>query len=46
MVEIIKNLFVCNENDYYQHQNEMNQSWIVAHTCKEPFHRRPLRYTW
>ena len=43
MVEIYKNLFVGNQNDY-----EMivrgQENWAIVHACKEPYHRQELGY--
>ena len=36
MVEIYRNIFVGNEQDYYLIQN--NDNWAVLHCCKNPFH--------
>ncbi len=44
MIEITKNLYVGNQDDY-----EMNVKfkpyWFVIHACKEPYHRNALHYT-
>ena len=42
MVEIYKNIFVGNENDYYQIC--FNDKWAVLHCCKNPFHCRFVGY--
>ena len=44
MIEIYKNLFIGNANDFeLKVRNEMN--WNVVHACKEPYHRQLLGYT-
>lgn len=43
MIEIYPGLHVGNQDDYEQvvkHQ----QGWAIVHACKEPYHRRELRY--
>lgn len=44
MIEVYKNLYVGNEQDYEQ-KVKGNEGWAVVHTCKEPYHRQILGYT-
>ena len=36
MIEVFDNIFVGNEQDYYDMQNLDN--WAILHCCKHPFH--------
>lgn len=40
MVEITKNLFIGDDNDFKQ----IDENWYVIHACKDPYHRRLLGY--
>lgn len=40
MVEITKNLFIGDDNDF----KSVDKSWCVIHACKEPYHRALLGY--
>lgn len=40
MVEITKNLFIGDDNDF----NSVDDSWYVVHACKDPYHRKLLGY--
>lgn len=42
MIEIYKNIYVGNEEDYYSIAN--NNGWAIVHACKDPFHREALGY--
>lgn len=44
MVEVFENIFVGNQNDYESNKSLFN-SWAVVHACKEPYHRQALGYT-
>ena len=44
MVEICKNLFVGNQDDY-EGAVRGQANWAVIHACKEPYHRQALGYT-
>lgn len=44
MIEIYQNLFVGTADDY-EFQVKGQAGWSVVHACKEPYHRRELRYT-
>lgn len=44
MVEITKNLFIGNQDDY-EYEIKGNYAWSVVHACKEPYHRQLLGYT-
>lgn len=44
MIEIIKNLYIGNANDYEQHVKG-NGNWSIVHACKEPYHRNALGYS-
>ena len=44
MVEIYNNIFVGNQNDYESNKS-LFDSWAVVHACKEPYHRQALGYT-
>lgn len=41
MVEITKNLYVGDDNDF----KTIDDGWYIIHACKEPYHRRLLGYT-
>lgn len=44
MIEIYKNLFIGNEQDY-EDKIKYENDWYVIHACKEPYHRKLLGYT-
>ena len=44
MIEICKNLFIGNEQDY-EFKVKNQQKWQVVHACKEPYHRKLLGYS-
>ena len=44
MIEVSKNLFVGNEDEYKQNRYLMNE-WRIIHACKEPYHREIMGYT-
>lgn len=44
MVEVYKNLYVGNQEDFFKNPISFND-WAVVHACKEPFHRNLLGYT-
>lgn len=47
MIEIYKNLYIGDENDFKRsvlHGGE-KEKWAVVHACKEPYHRDLLGYT-
>jgi len=44
MVEICKNLFIGNADDYEQNVREQ-EGWRVIHACKDPYHRKLLGYS-
>ena len=44
MIEIFPNLFIGTEQDY-EFNVKGKPDWVVVHACKEPYHRRELRYT-
>jgi hypothetical protein len=43
MIEVTRNLFVGNNNDYNLIQSESD--WAIVHACKEPYHRNALGYS-
>ncbi len=44
MIEVYKNLFIGNENDFEQRvKNQLE--WRVVHACKHPYHKNLLGYT-
>jgi len=43
MVEIYKNLFIGNQNDY-ELNVKLQNNWAIVHACKEPYHRQALGY--
>lgn len=43
MIEISKNLFIGNQDDY-EFNVKGNDGWSVVHACKEPYHRNLLGY--
>ena len=43
MVEITKNLFIGNQEDY-EYNVKRKTDWFVVHACKEPYHRMLLGY--
>ena len=43
MVEIYKNLFIGNQDDY-EGKVRTQANWAVVHACKEPYHRQALGY--
>lgn len=44
MIEICKNLFVGDQNDY-EFNVKTHDRWAVIHACKEPYHRQALGYS-
>jgi len=44
MIEITKNLFIGNQDDY-EREVRYNNNWFIIHACKEPYHRQALQYT-
>lgn len=42
MTEIVNNVFVGSEQDYYAIQKELN--WAILHCCKNPFHCQFVGY--
>lgn len=44
MREIVKDLFVGNENDY-ENTVRFQKDWAVVQACKEPYHRLALGYS-
>lgn len=42
MIELIKNVFIGNEADYYSIQHE--HDWAILHCCKHPFHCQFVGY--
>ena len=44
MHEIVKDLFVGNENDY-ENTVKFQKDWAVVQACKEPYHRLALGYS-
>ncbi len=44
MVEIARNLFIGNQDDY-EFKVKEDGGWSVVHACKEPYHRNLLGYT-
>ena len=44
MVEIYKNLFIGNQDDY-EVNVRMQSNWAIVHACKEPYHRQALGYS-
>ena len=42
MIELIKNIYVGSEEDYYTIQNMPN--WAILHCCKHPFHCQFVGY--
>jgi len=43
MIEIYKNVFVGNQFDY-EDNIKSQDGWNVVQACKEPYHRKALRY--
>jgi len=43
MIEIYKNLFIGNQDDY-EIRVRAQANWAVVHACKEPYHRQALGY--
>lgn len=43
MVEVCKNIYVGDDNDYYKLINK--QDWCVLHCCKHPFHCQFVGYS-
>lgn len=43
MIEIYKNIYVGDDNDYYRLINK--QGWCVLHCCKHPFHCQFVGYS-
>lgn len=43
MVEILKNLFIGDQNDFDNNYFDKNE-WSIVHACKEPYHRQALGY--
>lgn len=44
MIEVAKNLFVGNQNDY-ENLVKLRDDFSVVHACKEPYHRKALGYS-
>ena len=44
MIEIYKNLFIGNQDDY-EGKVRTQPNWAVVHACKEPYHRQALGYS-
>ena len=44
MIEVAKNLFVGNQNDY-ESLVKFRNDFSVVHACKEPYHRKALGYS-
>jgi len=44
MIEVAKNLFIGNQ-DEYEYKVKGNEGWTIVHACKEPYHRDLLGYT-
>ena len=44
MIEVVKNLFVGNQNDY-ENLVKFRNDFSVVHACKEPYHRKALGYS-
>lgn len=44
MIEVAKNLFVGNQNDY-ENLVKFRNDFSVVHACKEPYHRKALGYS-
>lgn len=44
MIEVTKNLFVGNQNDY-ENLVKFRNDFSVVHACKEPYHRKTLEYS-
>jgi len=44
MIEIYKNLFIGNQDDY-ENDVKNNKDWVIVHACKEPYHRQLLKYS-
>lgn len=44
MIEVAKNLFVGNQNDY-ENLVKLRNDFSVVHACKEPYHRKVLGYS-
>lgn len=44
MIEVYKNLFVGNQDDY-EFKVKREEGWVIVHACKDPYHRRLLGYT-
>lgn len=43
MIEVLKNMFVGDQNDYENYVKFKND-FSVVHACKEPYHRKALGY--
>lgn len=43
MIEIFKNLYIGNQDDY-EHTAKHESGWAIVHACKEPYHRQLLGY--
>ena len=43
MVEIYKNLYIGNQDDY-ERTVRGQENWAIVHACKEPYHRQALGY--
>lgn len=44
MIEVLKNLYIGNQDDY-EFKVKGNDGWVIVHACKEPYHRGLLGYT-
>jgi predicted protein tyrosine phosphatase len=44
MIEVFKNLYIGNQDDY-EFNVKGNDEWAIVHACKEPYHRSLLGYT-
>lgn len=45
MIEIVKNLYIGSQEDYENNVKYSLDDWFIIHACKEPYHRKALRYT-
>lgn len=43
MIEVTRNLFIGNQEDY-ENNVRFQPDWFVIHACKEPYHRKALGY--
>ena len=44
MIEVSKNLYIGNQDDY-EFKVKGSAEWAIVHACKEPYHRNLLGYT-